>query len=104
MALAMEPRSVDNDTRGWIMCIISGIGMFNLSMPCNDGLKMMLIKANNSLRCRSFNHMRRCHCPTLPREAQLPHLGKQWLPRWVPESELRCHGKFCAAVISLSAR
>lgn len=29
MAIAMETRSLDNDTRGWIMCFVSGIGTFN---------------------------------------------------------------------------
>ena len=29
MAMDMETKTLDNDTRGWIMCFVSGIGTFN---------------------------------------------------------------------------
>ena len=93
----METATLNNDTRGWIMCIVSGIGLSTLLLQS----EMPRLTKPHSLRSRCLDNMRRSHRPALPRKAEISHRGEQRLPRELPQSELWCHGANAFAVCGL---
>ena len=78
--------ALDNDTRGWIMASVSGLGMSaSLARPFVSDLSSLHLwrKYNMHRHSRSFD------TPM----AQLQSTGQQRLPRLFSESELWSHGK-----------
>jgi hypothetical protein len=63
--------AMDNDTRGWIMTVSSGIGMTTLPPPNAHTTRRLQL---DSLHARGINHLRRFdHLPdTWPKKLQNP--------------------------------
>jgi hypothetical protein len=76
---------IDNDTRGWIMCIVSGV--------CAP-VKAQRPRSNmNSLHARSQYHLCRYSSPMHTEQEKFQDTRQQCLPSVVIELEFRCHGK-----------
>jgi hypothetical protein len=58
MATSVGQSSLDNDTRGWIMCVVSGIGELLLISKNPMRLRGTILTTIPSLRCWRLHSMR----------------------------------------------
>lgn len=105
----MAVQDISNDTRGWIMCIVSGIGACSPPLPpSHKGGRFSLVPSRSqphhppeasanivpphSLCCRRLCDMRRSVDLQIPGHERFPYPRQQWLPGILAKLELRCHG------------
>jgi hypothetical protein len=79
----------DNDTRGWVMSSVSGIGKFS---SCHFSLYLE-IDCRISLYPGGKHHLRGPNSTLLLRQQKLRHYHKQYISIVIDESKCRSNGK-----------